>query len=152
MALNKDDVIKKAVVFSDEDIQKAWQKSELNHLQLVSTNKKYRALPKEIWDSILAEHLSIHKYIPEFFDCDSYSSALMGMVAFDFEVNGIARVLDTSASHSYNAVLVLNDDKTCSWQKVEPQADIFVEDPPKGMTIVDKDKMYKAERGFAITA
>ena len=151
MSLKKADILAKAVVFTNEDVQKAWQSSELNHLELVSTNKKYRALPKDTWTSILNEHLSIHEYVPDFFDCDAYSVVLEGFIVWNYEVNGIVRVFDNGAAHSYNAVLVLEDDKTCSWQKVEPQADIFVDDPPKGMTITNKDKIYKAEIGFAIT-
>ena len=55
----------------------------------------------------------------------------MGLVAYDFEINGICRVLDISGHHSYNAVLVCDDGKTCSWLRVEPQADLFLEDISK---------------------
>ena len=153
--LNKDDIIKQATVFTGDQVRKAWSKSKLSKLQLISTNKKYRALPKKVWNQILAEHLSIHEYVPEFFDCDAFSMAFAALVAFNYEINGVARVLDSSAGHSYNAVLISEDGKTCSWKEVEPQADIYVssEGTPdaKGVTVTMPDNAYSAEIGFAIT-
>ncbi len=150
--LNRDNVVKQAVVFDGDQVRDAWTKSKLSHLQFISTNKSYRALPKSVWDQILAEHLSIHKYVPEFFDCDSFAAALMGLVAYDFEINGICRVLDISGHHSYNAVLVCDDGTTCSWLRVEPQADLFLEDISKEVTVTAPDGAYAATSGFAVTA
>lgn len=152
MALNKDDIVKQATTFTGDQIQDAWHSSHLSLLQLISTNKEYRALPKSVWDSILAEHLTIHEYVPEFFDCDAFSVAFCGLVAFKYEINGIARVLDSSSHHSYNAVLVSEDGKTCTWQTVEPQADIFMDDPkPANVNITTPDGAYRARNGFAVT-
>ena len=75
----------------------------------------------------------------------------MGMVGYDFELNGVARVLDGSGHHSYNAVLVCDDGKTCKWLKVEPQADIFVDNPPPNVKVTAPDGAYTAAQGFAIT-
>ena len=156
--LNRDNVVKQAIVFTGDQVRDAWVKSKLSHLEFISTNKSYRALPKSVWNQILAEHLSIHKYVPEFFDCDSFAAALMGMVAYDFEINGICRVLDISGHHSYNAVLVCDDGKTCSWLRVEPQADLFLEDIAKrgqltaGVSVTSPDGAYAATSGFAVTA
>ena len=76
----------------------------------------------------------------------------MGLVVWDFEINGVVRVFDNSGHHSYNAVLVCDDGKTCSWQKVEPQADIFVDHPPAGVKITVPAGTYSASSGFAVTA
>lgn len=148
----KQDVLKNAVVFTDEQIREAWTKSKLAHLQLISTNKKYRALPTKQWDAILELHLSVRKYVPEYFDCDSFAAALMGMIAFDFTINGIARVLDTSGQHSYNAVLVCDDGLTCSWKSVEPQLDKWIADLPRTVNVTGPGNHYPATAGFAVTA
>ena len=95
----------------------------------------------------------MRKYVPEFFDCDSYAAALMGMVAFNFEVNGIARVLDTSGEHSYNAVLICTPSgEKCIWGRVEPQADAFLKDLPRTVHVTGPDSHYPATQGFAVTA
>ena len=148
--LTKDSVVAKATVFTGEQVRDAWSKSKLSHLQFISTNKKYRALPQAVWDQILATHFTVHEYVPEFFDCDAFAAAFMGLAAFNYEINGVARVLDSSAGHSYNAVLVSEDGKTCTWKEVEPQADVFVEDEGKGsITVTAPEGAYKAEVGFA---
>lgn len=145
-------IVDQSFTFSGDQIRDAWHKSKLSLLQLISTNKEYRALPKKVWSSILAEHLTIHKYVPEFFDCDAFSVAFCGLVAFKYEINGVVRVLDSSAHHSYNAVLVSEDGSTCEWMVIEPQNDTFVGDPPPaGVTITTPDGAYRARNGFAIT-
>lgn len=150
--LTKDDVVKQATIFTGDQIRDAWHQTKFSLIQLISTNKQYRALPKSVWDSILAEHLTVHEYVPEFFDCDAFSVAFCGLVAFKYEINGCARVLDSSAGHSYNAVLVSEDGKTCTWELVEPQADIFVDDLKKSdVTITSPDGAYRARQGFAVT-
>ena len=152
--LTKDDVVKQASVFTDAQVRDAWTKSELQHLQFWSLNKSYRALPEKVWDQILAEHLTKHEYVPEFFDCDGFAAAFMGLVAFNFEINGVARVMDNSAHHSYNAVLISDDGKTCTWKKVEPQGDVFVdkEKTTPGIVVIAPDGAYSAQTGIAITA
>ena len=155
MSLNKDDIVKQATVFTGDQVRKAWSQSKLQKLQLISTNKQYRALPKKVWNQILAEHLSVHEYVPEFFDCDAFSMAFAALVAFNYEINGIARVLDSSAGHSYNAVLISEDGKTCSWKEVEPQADIYVssegQKQPNGIIVKMPNGAYSATLGFAVT-
>ena len=157
-----DDAIQKAAklasdgisVFTGDQVREAWKNSDLSHLQLISTNKKYHAVDKKTWDALLNLHLTLHPYEAEFFDCDSFSAVFVGFIVWYFDVNGVVRVLDSSAGHSYNAVLVASDDgKSCSWSKVEPQYDGFVgEAPPAGITVTAPDGAYKAAYGFAITA
>ena len=150
--LDKDSIVKQATIFTGDQIRDAWHKTKFSLIQLISTNKQYRALPRAVWDSILAEHLTVHEYVPEFFDCDAFSVAFCGLVAFKYEINGCARVLDSSAGHSYNAVLVSEDGTSCTWELVEPQADIFVSDMKKSdVTITAPDGAYRARQGFAVT-
>ena len=149
--LTKKEALAAAVVFSGDAVQAAWKASELKHLQLISTNKQYRALPMEHWNKALAMHGTEHAYTPDFYDCDTFSAVFSGWVAWTFEINGVARVLDNSAHHSYNAILVAREDGTCEWQKVEPQADILVDSPPADIRISAPANAYVATAGFAIT-
>ena len=141
-----------AVVFTNAQIRTAWSQSDLSHLQLISTNKNYRALPRKMWESILALHLTLHPYETDFFDCDVFSAVFAGFIPWNFDVNGVVRILDISGKHSYNAVLVVSDDKkTCSWIRVEPQKDIFIEHPNQGLTVTSLNGDYSATYGMAIT-
>lgn len=147
----KADAVAAAVTFTSDQVMAAWQQSELSHLQLICTNKNFRALPKANWDAILGLHQTVHPYETDIFDCDAYSLCFAAFSAWNFDINGVARVLDNSAHHSYNAVLISDDGKTCYWKIVEPQADIFTDDPPPGVKVVAPEGAYKAASGFAIT-
>ena len=149
----KAEILKSAVIFTEDQVKDAWSKSEFSHLQLISTNKKYRGLPRDEWDAILATQFTVaNRYEPDLFDCDGFSCAFMGLIAWDFDVNGVVRILDSSAGHSYNAVLVASDDgKSCSFIGIEPQTDTVIGNPPKNITVTAPAGAYKAERGFAIT-
>lgn len=146
--------VAQSVVFTGDEVTAAWRQSPLAHLQLISTNKRYRALPRKVWNTILESHLTaVNRYEPDFFDCDSYAAAFLGLIAWDYDVNGVARVLDNSAHHAYNAILVASDDgKTCSWLIVEPQEDKIVGEPSGPVTITKAGDTYKAAAGFAVTA
>lgn len=149
----KADALKQATVFDSDAVRDAWNASELSHLQLISTNKKYRALPKKVWDALLALHQTVHPYEADFFDCDGFSAVFVGFTLWNFEINGVVRVFDSSAHHSYNAVLVSDDGKSCRWERVEPQTDMFVDEkPPAGVVVNTPKGAYTATAGFAITA
>ena len=153
--LTMEQVVARAVVFTGDEVTAAWRQSPLAHLELISTNKKYRALPRDIWDAILATHLTAVKsrYEENYFDCDAYAAAFMGLVAWRYDINGVARVLDNSAHHSYNAILLVSDDsKTCSWLMVEPQSDGIVGDPSGPVVHTKAGDIYTATAGFAVTA
>lgn len=147
--LTQKDVLATAVVFSDTDVRAAWKSSPLSHLTLFLSDTKYRALPKAMWENILAEHLSSGEtYVPEFFDCDKFSLIFAAKVVEDFEVNGVAMVYDASGGHSYNALLEVADDgKTLSWHQSEPQTDAQVSSDSAIPTGVHP---YLATSGFAI--
>lgn len=150
--ITKDSAVAAAVVFTSEQALHAWGQSTLRHIQLISTNKQFRALPKAKWDEILAKHDTMHPYEVDFFDCDSYSAVFVGFTVWNYDINGVARVLDNSAHHSYNAVLCCDDGKTCYWLKVEPQSDTFVNGPPASLAVHAPAGAYVATAGFAITA
>ena len=153
--ITRDDAVKAAVVFSGDEVRAAWAQGPAAHLDFVSTNKQYRALPRNVWDEILSLRLTpADRYEPEFFDCDAFAAAFMGLVVWDFDINGVCRVLDNSAHHSYNAILVVSaDGKSCNWELVEPQLDKIVGEPG-GPVVITKsgENMYKATDGFAVTA
>ena len=156
--VNTDDITKEsavaaAVEFTSDQVLQAWEKSELKHLQLIATNKRFRALPKAQWDAILELHQTIHPYETDWFDCDSYAAVFVGFTVWNFDINGVTRVFDNSAHHSYNGVLCCDDGKTCYWLKVEPQIDRFVGDaPPPGIKVTAPKGAYVATAGFAVTA
>ena len=145
--LTKEVVLSHASVFEADKVMEAWKTSSAGHLQLVGLDKKYRALPKDIWDEILDEHLTVRKYVPDFLDCDGFSSIFMGTVLSLYEVNGIARIFDFGAKHSYNAVLVTSETGGCEWHRVEPQADMFLMELKSS-----HPEMYASMEGFAVTA
>ena len=67
-AITKEKAVAAAVIFSGADIMSAWKKSKLSHLQLITTNKRFRALPRAVWDQILDLHQTIHPYETDWFD------------------------------------------------------------------------------------
>lgn len=151
--ITKDSAVAAAVEFTSDQVLQAWSQSKLGHLQLISTNKNYRALPMAEWNEILGLHQTVHKYEEDYFDCDSFSLVFAAFVVWNFDINGVARVMDNSAHHSYNAILVASDDgKTCSWLAVEPQSDILIDSPPPGIKVSAPAGAYLATAGFAITA
>ena len=150
--LDKAAVLKKVVVFDSASVTAAWGSSALSKIPLYSLDKEYRALPKSVWDEILETHLSLHPYETDFYDCDGFSAVFMGKVLENYDVNGLARVIDVSGHHSYNAVLVCDDGKSCSWLKVEPQTDAFVDSPPRGVKFTVPSGTYAATAGIALTA
>ena len=151
--ITKPEVLKHAVSFDADTVRAAWQASPMSHLQLISTNKRYRGLPQQVWNAILAQHETLHPYEADYFDCDAFSAVFVGFTLWHFEVNGVVRVFDNSGSHSYNAVLVAsNDGESCVWKGVEPQADVFVRDKAQHVVVTAPKGIYAAQSGFAITA
>ena len=61
------------------------------------------------------------KYLTDTFDCDKFAMYFKSRLALDFGINAIGVVLDYSASHAYNLV-ILKDSQT-KWYLYEPQTD-----------------------------
>jgi hypothetical protein len=62
------------------------------------------------------------KYISETFDCDKFSMYFKSRVAIDFGINSVGVVLDYSAEHAYNLV-ILKEGDGIRWYLYEPQND-----------------------------
>lgn len=58
---------------------------------------------------IAKEALSLdHNYLLDRFDCDDFSAVLYCYSRYEYGINGIARVIDWLAGHSYNVCMTKN--------------------------------------------
>jgi hypothetical protein len=82
------------------------------------------------------------KYITDTFDCDKFAFYFKSRMAIDFGINAIGVILDYSAGHAYNLLIV--KDSSVKWYLYEPQNDnIFTYD--------NRDKnMYRMEYYFLV--
>jgi hypothetical protein len=62
------------------------------------------------------------KYVLDRFDCDKFAIYFKARMAIDFGVNAVGVVLDYSAGHAYNLV-ILRDAQGVKWLLYEPQND-----------------------------
>jgi len=70
------------------------------------------------------------KYLTDTFDCDKFAMYFKARQAIDFKLNAIGIILDYSAGHAYN-IIIVKDPSTgkVSWYLYEPQTDdIFTYD------------------------
>ena len=83
------------------------------------------------------------KYISETFDCDKFAMYFKSRVAIDFGINAVGVVLDYSAEHAYNLV-ILKEGDGIRWYLYEPQND-------KLFTYDQRDKnMYAMQSYYLI--
>jgi len=61
------------------------------------------------------------KYVWDRFDCDKFAIYFKSRMAIDYGVNAVGVVLDYSAGHAYNLVIVKN--QKVDWFLYEPQTD-----------------------------
>ena len=137
-------VVKRHVCdFSRAEVVKAYRNSQLNNLHGVFLDRRYRALPTDIWKLIL-EYTQIDKkqYVSEYWDCDDYAKAFAAQVPLFFACNGVGIVYDFSGGHAYNAILVADKRDHLAVVGVEPQND--------GWGIAQTSIMYKATQGYTI--
>jgi len=64
------------------------------------------------------------KYLDDVFDCDKFAMYFKSRMAIDFHINAIGVVLDYSAGHAYNLV-ILKDAQGVKWLLYEPQLDLI---------------------------
>ena len=104
---------------------------------------KYYCLTQAQWDGIIHEvGLDPNKYVPERYDCDSFSRYFWAEINHRYEVNGLMTVVDFSGGHSYNALLVVSPDgKSLSVSLYEPQ---------NGSSPVKGSEHYEMKGGFFI--
>lgn len=102
----------------------------------------YFALTDAEWDWVIAEvgH-DPHAYTPETYDCDSFSRYWWAEVNHRWPVNGMFVVVDYSAEHSYNALLVHDGAGHLTVRLFEPQSDTR---PKRGV------KPYILQAGFFV--
>jgi len=62
------------------------------------------------------------KYIVDEFDCDKFAMYFKSRLAIDFHINAIGVILDYSAGHAYNLIIV-KDSQGVRWYLYEPQND-----------------------------
>jgi hypothetical protein len=63
------------------------------------------------------------KYVNEIFDCDKFAIYFKARVSLDFGINAVGVVLDYSAGHAYNLVILKEPDGRVQWYLFEPQRD-----------------------------
>jgi hypothetical protein len=82
------------------------------------------------------------KYITDTFDCDKFAFYFKSRMAIDFGINAVGVILDYSAGHAYNLLIV--KDSSVKWYLYEPQNDnVFTYDT--------RDKnMYRMEYYFIV--
>ncbi|MDE0041266.1 MAG: hypothetical protein OXT74_04470, partial [Candidatus Poribacteria bacterium] len=80
--------------------------SSLKNLSLWALDSRFWALPRGVWEQILAYNLiKLEHYKSKHFDCDNFVVCLADDVAQRWDINGIGVVIDISACHAYNCVL-----------------------------------------------
>jgi hypothetical protein len=62
------------------------------------------------------------KYITDTFDCDKFAMYFKSRISIDFGINAIGIVIDYSAGHAYNLV-ILKGSQGINWYLYEPQND-----------------------------
>lgn len=130
-----------AVIFSAADITTAFNNSELSHLQLVTWDTRYRALPHNIWQNILDIcGTSVKQYQTDFYDCDDFAITFAGYVCSNFAVNTAGIVVDATGEHCYNSLVVVNNG-VASFAIIEPQSDEW---------IIKLHGPYQAKSGYVI--
>jgi hypothetical protein len=82
------------------------------------------------------------KYITDMFDCDKFAFYFKSRMAIDFGINAVGVILDYSAGHAYNLLII--KDSSIKWYLYEPQDDnVFTYDT--------RDKnMYRMEYYFLV--
>ena len=130
--------IKESVVeVSYNQLASAFHESDLKRLQFAGLDSRYRAVDMKTWELIIAYNdVDEEKYKSEHFDCDNFAVCFAGEVAQKWDINGVGIVIDFSAQHAYNCLILADKFGNIKIISFEPQADRFAE--------------YKAENGFVM--
>ena len=94
--------------------------------QVIQIDSKYWVLNEADWDEVLAAHPPRNKYTPERYDCDDFAIHFKGWVSYTYKINTVGWVLDFSGEHSYDVVIVGEEDGSLKARFVEPQSDRMV--------------------------
>jgi hypothetical protein len=82
------------------------------------------------------------KYITDTFDCDKFATYFKSRMAIDFRINAIGIILDYSAGHAYNLIIV-KDAQGVRWYLYEPQND-------KMFTYDQRDKQFYTMQSYVL--
>jgi hypothetical protein len=82
------------------------------------------------------------KYITDVFDCDKFAMYFKSRMAIDFHINAIGVILDYSAGHAYNLIIV-KDSQGVRWYLYEPQND-------KLFTYDQRDRQLYAMQNYVL--
>ena len=119
------EIKKVSVGVAELAVRKALPKSSTARVMLRDRN--YWTLSLIGWHKILRNAPPRKKYEPDRYDCDDYAAHMRGWVPYEHDITGIGEVLiDKTAKHAYNIVLVLMDDGKVQARFLEPQTDRFV--------------------------
>ena len=130
-----------------DDLEKLISKSAFAHLAPIFTDSHYTGLTRDEWNTLLRRtNTDTLKYLPTVHDCDDFGALMRGLIPALSDTNEISWVLDYSGGHSYNIVLVVEDDGSFGLAAVEPQQDEFV---PMAKFNSGKPP-YEAKRGTQI--
>ena len=95
-------------------------------------DRRYYGVPKGVWKNILQyTGVDAGQYRSERYDCDDFAKAFAAACGRKLGLNGVGIVVDVSAGHAYNVILV-NDGGCCKAVFVEPQNDRIIFAPRPG--------------------
>jgi len=113
------------VVLSEQELQNV-----INDLQVRGGMKgwlrldgTYYTVGMETFKKIVSwDWTDTRKYVLDRFDCDKFAIYFKSRMAVDFGINSVGVILDYSAGHAYNLV-ILKDSQGVKWMLFEPQND-----------------------------
>ncbi len=82
----------------------------------------YTTDPQTFNNIIKWDWTDTRKYVTDTFDCDKFAMYFKARMAIDFGINAIGIVIDYSAGHAYNLV-ILKSSQGINWYLYEPQND-----------------------------
>jgi len=100
----------------------------------------YTTDPQTFNNIIKWDWTDTRKYFIDTFDCDKFAMYFKSRIAIDFGINSIGVILDYSAGHAYN-LLIIKEPQGVKWYLYEPQNDAV-------FTFESRDKrLYKMNPG-----
>ena len=125
-------VAAQAVEVNSQAVHEALSESRGDKLDLICLDSRYRALPKSLWQRIVAAgQVDLRTYKPEFFDCDDFAIVFAGRVRDNYEVNSCGQVIDWSGAHAYNVLISVDDAERLRPLWLEPQTDALMDALPQ---------------------
>ena len=81
------------------------------------------------------------KYVSDTFDCDKFAMYFKSRISIDYGINSVGIILDYSAVHAYNLVILKDD--TLRWLLYEPQNDSI-------FTFENRNTIYYAMKDYVL--